>query len=163
MKQTIFILLIASMLSSCNSNSQTKATEKAMEIQSAIKPGTVATNSNDYTMTAKIDSKDWVASSMMPPEAAGRIVGHYENEYIGLPYSKTDMVVGKKISIDEDNAVDLSLNDGCLYTNTKGEIEITKVGDSWAEGKFFFTTICSSTNKAVEVTDGFFRIPISKN
>ncbi len=163
MKQTTPILITIFILTSCGNSSQTKAIEQAKLIQAGIKPGTVATGSNDYTMTAKIDSKDWVASSMMPPDAAGRIVGYYNDQYIGLPYSKTDMVTGKKIMIGENEAVDLSLNNGCLWKDAKGKMEITKVDDNAAEGKFFFTSICSGTGKSVEVTDGFFRIQFSKN
>jgi hypothetical protein len=44
----------------------------------------------------------------------------------------------------------------------KGEMEITKVDDNWAEGKFSFTGSASSTTKTVEVTDGFFRISMAK-
>ena len=161
MKQTISILLITVLFSSCGNSEQTKAVEQAKQIQSDIRPGTVSTTASGYTMNAKINGKDWVASSMMPPDASGRIVGYYDNGYIGLPYSKTDMVAGKKIMIGEDNAVDLSLNDDCLWTSPKGEIEITKVDDNAAEGKFFFTADCNSTNKTVKVTDGFFRIPLS--
>jgi hypothetical protein len=163
MKKTISILLIATIFFSCGNSSQNKAIEQAKQIQSAIKPGTVATTTDGYTMTAKINGEDWVASSMMPPDAAGRIVGYYNDQYIGLPYNKTNMVAGKKITIDENEAVDLSLNSGCLWKDAKGEMEITKVDDNAAEGKFFFTAICSSTGKAVEITDGFFRIQVSKN
>ncbi len=163
MKQMISILSIAATLYSCGSNSQTKAIEKAAQIQSAIKLGAVGTTASGYTMTAKINGRDWVALSMMPPDAAGRIVGYYENDYIGLPYSKTDMVVGKKIIISDDNAVDLMLNDGCLYPNPTGAIEIIKVDDTSAEGKFFFSNVCNSTKKEVKVTDGFFRLLFIKN
>jgi hypothetical protein len=163
MKQSISIVLMATMFSSCGNSSQSKAIEQAKQIQPAIKPGTFATDTDDYTMTAKIDGKDWVASSLMPPDAAGRIVGYYNTEYIGLPYSKTDLVAGKKIIIGEDNAADLLINNGCLWKDIKGEMEITKVDGRWVEGKFFFTTTCTSTNKVVKVTDGFFRIPFAKN
>lgn len=162
MKISFSLLVIAVMLSSCIDKSQTKAKEQAAQIKAAIKPGTVATTTSGYTMNAKINGKDWVASSMMPPDTASRIVSYYENEYIGLPYSKSDMMTGKKIMIGEDNAVDISLNDGCLWTNSKGQITITKMDDSWAEGTFFITTVCSGTGKVFEVTDGFFRIPIVK-
>lgn len=162
-KKSISILLIASILYSCGSNSQTKAIEKVAQNKDTIKPGAIATTASGYTMNAIVNGSYWTASSMMPSEAAGRVVGYYENDYIGLPYSKIDMVAGKKIIADADNAVDLSLNDGCLYTNPKGQIEIIKVDGSWAEGKFFFSTTCSSTNKTVKVTDGFFRIPLAKN
>ena len=99
---------------------------------------------------------------MMPPETAGRIVGYYKNEYIGLPYSKNDIEVGKKIILDQDNADDILFNDGCLWQTTKGEIEITKVYNNAAEGKFFFTTVCNSKNKTIDVKDGFFKILFTK-
>lgn len=41
-------------------------------------------------------------------------------------------------------------------------MEIIKADANTAEG-FFFTSICSSTNKPVSVTDGFFRIQLLKN
>ncbi len=78
MKQTIlklsFSLIIAILFSSCG-NSQSGAVEKAKQVQSAIqenRPGTVPTQQNGWTMKAKINGKNWVAASMMPPEAAGR-------------------------------------------------------------------------------------------
>lgn len=163
MKQTISILLIATVISSCGNSQQTKAVEQAAQIQSAIKPGSVATTTGGYTMNAKINGSDWVASSMMPPDAAGRIVGYYKKQYIGLPYSKSNLTAARKIVLSEDETADIFLDDGCSYPLTKGEIEITKIDSSWAEGKFFFTTTCSSTNKTVKVTDGFFRIPLAKN
>ncbi|WP_462252131.1 hypothetical protein [Ferruginibacter sp.] len=163
MKQIISILFIAAILYSCGNSNQSNPVERATQIKAAIKPGTVAATASGYTMNAKINGSNWVASSMMPPDAAGRIVGYYKNDYIGLSYSKTDMVVGKKIIISDDNAVDLMLNDGCLYINPKGAIEITKVDDNAAEGKFFFTNVCNNTKKEVKITDGFFRILLIKN
>jgi len=99
----------------------------------------------------------------MPPEVAGRIVGFYGNNYIGLPYPKTEMIASKKITINEDNAVDLFMNDGCLFANPKGAIEIIKADERAAEGKLFFTNICISNKKETIVTDGFFRILFVKN
>jgi hypothetical protein len=163
MKIIISILFIAAVLSSCSSNSQTRVHKKAAEIKEAIKPGATATTASGFTMNAKINGSYWVASSMVPPDAAGRIVGYYKKQYIGLPYNKTSIATGKKIILNEDEAADIFLDDGCLYPLTKGEIEIIKVDGSWAEGKFFFTTSCSSINKVVKIKDGFFRIPFTKN
>jgi hypothetical protein len=98
----------------------------------------------------------------MPPEAASRIVGYYNNEYIGLPCSKSDMVAGKKIMLDEDNAADLSINNGCLWKDIKGEIVVVKANTESAEGNFFFTATCSTTNKSIQVTEGSFRILFKK-
>jgi hypothetical protein len=159
----IFPLLIATALYSCGNTTQSKALEQANETQQAVQPGTIATSRGGYTMKATIDGKAWTASSMMPPDRAGRIVGYYNSQYIGLPYSKADMVPGKKIALGEDNAADLSLNNGCLYKDLKGVINITKADATGVEGTFAFTTVCGATNKAVDVRDGFFRILPVKN
>lgn len=163
MKYSNAILFTATIFYCCSSYSQTKAIEKSKEIQAAIKPGTVAVSATGYTMQAKIDGKEWSATSMVPPEAAGRIVGYYKDQYIGLPYSKSSLKKGKIIILGEDEAADLFIKNGCLWKGMKGQMEIIKADANTAEGKFFFTTICSSTNKSFAVTEGFFRISFSKN
>lgn len=163
MKQTISILFIAAILSSCGNSDQAKAVEQAKQIQSAIQPGTTATTADGYMMTAKLDGKEWNAASMMPPDAASRIIGYSGEEYIGLPYDKRYLSEGYKITFTENQAADLSTNDDPgMYGGRKGEMEITKVGDNWVEGKFYFTGTTHSSDKKVEVTDGFFRIPYFK-
>jgi hypothetical protein len=164
MKQTISILLISAMLSSCVNSNQDKAMEQAKQIQSSIQSGTTATTAGGYTMTAKLDGKEWNAASIMPPDAAGRIVGYNDGEYIGLPYDKRYFTTGKKITFSEDEAADLSTHgDPGMYGGKRGEMEITKVDDNWVEGKFFFTGSTDRSGETVEVTDGFFRIPYFKN
>ncbi len=148
---------------SCNIGiSQTH--EKAKEVQTAIKemmPGTIATTSNGYTMKAKINGKQWTADAMMPPNAAGRIIGYNNGESIGLPYDIRDMRVGNKINFGEDNATDLMTNDDVgMWGGRKGEMVIIKVDNQYAEGTFYFTGSTSRSNKTMVVTDGFFRIPI---
>jgi hypothetical protein len=165
MKQLFFILIIASVLSSCNSD-QTKAVAEAKEIQSAlneIKPGEIPTAEGGWTMKAKINGKDWNAASFMSPEAAGRIVGSNKKEYISLPYDRREMVVGYKNEFSDHNAVDIGTNDDvALWGGLKGEMEITKVDENWAEGKFHVTGTSSGTDKTVEITEGFFRISMKK-
>ena len=163
MKYAVLFIMMLFLLGSCNSQ-QTAAKQQAEAIKNAIaktRPGTVATKEGSWSMTATINGKKWIASSVMPPEAAGRIIGYYKEEYIGLPYDKRNMVAGKKIKFGEDNAVDLSTSDDIgLWGGRKGEMEITKVNDNWAEGKFYFTGSTSRSDKTVEVTDGFFRIQL---
>lgn len=148
--------------SSCKSKAQSDAVQQAKDIQAAVKentPGTIPVSASGFTMTARINGKDWVADAMMPPEPAGRIIGYYDKESISLPYDKRDMVVGNKTKFGENQAVDLFTNDDVgIWGGRKGEMEITKVDDKWAEGKFYFTATASGTNKTMEVTDGFFRI-----
>lgn len=113
-------------------------------------------------MNAKLDGKYWSATSMMPPDVAGRIIGYNNGEYIGLPYDSRRLAVGKKDVFGEDNAVDLATNGKeSIWGGRKGEMEITKVSNGWAEGKFFFTAVGSRSGKTMEVTEGFFRIPIA--
>ncbi len=160
MKYFFLPIIIIAVFTCCNGQ-QNDAKKKAEEIQTSMtetQAGTMPAKEGSWTMTATINGKIWTATTLMDPEAAGRIVGYFEKEYIGLPYSKSDLITGKKITINEDNAVDLSMNDGCLYTNPKGAIEIIKVDEDAAEGKFLFTNTCSSTKKETMVTDGFFRI-----
>ncbi len=166
MKQVFFVFSVAliNILLSCN-NAQNDAVKQAQQVQAAIKentPGSTATSADAYSMKAKIDGKKWVADAMMPPEAAGRIIGYYNDESIGLPYDRRYLVVGKKIMFDENHAVDLMTNDDVgIWGGRKGEMKITKVDDKFAEGSFFFTGSTSRSDKTVEVTDGFFRIPLS--
>ena len=161
MKFSILSIIMLFLLSSCNSQ-QTEAIKQAEVVKNAIlqnRPGTMATKEGSWTMTARIDGKKWTATAIMPPEAAGRIVGYYQEEYIGLPYDRRSMVVGKKIKFQEGNAVDLATNDEIgLWGGRKGEMEITKVDGDWAEGKFYFTGSTSRSTKTIAVTEGFFRI-----
>jgi hypothetical protein len=86
------------------------------------------------------------------------------DEYIGLPYDRRYLVVGKTIKFGDHQAVDLVTSDDVgIWGGTKGEMQITKVDETSAEGTFFFTASASSTTKTVEVTEGSFRILLSKN
>jgi hypothetical protein len=160
-----FPILIVS-ITACNNGAQNEAVKQADQVQAAIKenrPGTIPTKKDGWSMKAKVGGKDWAATSMMPPDAAGRIIGYYDEEWIGLPYDRRYLVVGKKITFGEDNATDLATNDDVgLWGGRKGEMEITKVDENWAEGKFYFTGSTSRSDKTMEVTDGFFRISLAK-
>ena len=168
MKQTHSFLSIALsiFLLSCNS-AQNDAVKQAKQVQANIKentPGSIPTSNDGYSMKAKINGKDWVADAMMPPEAAGRIIGYYNGEWIGLPYDRRYFEVGKKITFGENNAADLATNDDIgMWGGRKGEMQITKVDDKFAEGTFFFTGSTSRSEKTIEVTEGYFRLPHSAN
>jgi len=160
MKIYIISIGLLFIISSCNS--QQTAKQQAIAEKNAIeaaRPGTIPAKAGGWSMTAKIDGKDFTASSLMPPEAAGRIIGYYKTAYIGLPYDRRYLVVGKKISFGEHNAVDLSVEgDDNFYGGRTGEMEITKVNAQWAEGVFHFTATSHGSSKTFTVTDGFFRI-----
>ena len=154
MKQTLFILIMAGLLSSCNNGNPGNAVSDAIKLQSVIKkmqPGGIATTEGGWTMKAKIDAKNWVAASIISPKAAGRIAGDNDGESIGLPYNRRAMVVGNKIIFSHDNAVDLFTHDDVgLWGGYAGEMEITKVDGKWAEGKSFFTATGNSTDQIGE-------------
>ncbi|MHA4812515.1 hypothetical protein ACX0G9_30765 [Flavitalea flava] len=161
MKHLLYSLITIFIVTSCNS--QNSAISQAKETQAAIttiKPGTMQAAEGGWMMTAKLNGKDWKASSLMPPKAASRIIGYYHDEYIGLPYNNQYLVAGKKIALGEGEAVDISFPGIGLAITKKGEMEITKVATGWAEGTFYFTATTSGTAKMVEVKDGFFRIKI---
>jgi hypothetical protein len=163
MKLLFIVVMVLPFFTACNS--QKKPLDKAKEVQAAItqaRPGTMPTKEGSWMMVAKINGKAWVAASVMPPEAAGRIVGYHNKEYIGLPYNKQYIKVGKKIALGEEEAADIFFTGVGLATTNKGQIEITKVEEGWAEGKFYFTETINGTDKVIEITDGFFRIAVAK-
>jgi hypothetical protein len=130
---------------------------------SELPPSAIAVAPGGYTMTAKINGKDYTATFMMPADETGQIVGFYNGDkYIGLPYDKSYFVVGNKISFEDHNA-DLTTNDDVqVWSGRKGEMEITKVNGKWAEGKFYFTGYSYDNKKTILVMNGFFRIAIGK-
>jgi len=73
------------------------------------------------------------------------------------------MKIGEKIKFGDKQVALLFTDDNndAFWDGRKGEMEITKVENDWAEGKFFFTATTSTTNKTKEVTDGFFRISLN--
>jgi hypothetical protein len=72
------------------------------------------------------------------------------------------MMPGEKTAFSHNNAVDLMTNDDVgLWGGYKGEMEITKADNEWAEGKFYVSANDDATGKALEVTEGFFRISIA--
>lgn len=164
MKRYLLLLALACTLSACNGQQKDakKLGDKMQATMKAHTPGSVATSLNGYYMKCKIDGKDWVADSMMPADATGRILGYYNKAYISFPYNRRDMVPGKKIKISTNRAVDFVNNTDGICGGTIGQMNITKADDNWAEGNFFFTvTSClDNPNKKIEVTSGFFRISL---
>ena len=165
MKQAMLILAMATMLYSCG-GSQNKAEEMANQIQQTVNensPGSVPTSAGGFYMKAKMDGKEWVAASMdIMDEEAYRIIGNYNGEYISLPYHRNDIEVGNKTNFDR-SAVDLKLNNEVAFlAGLKGQMIITKVDETSAEGTFYFTASNYETKKTIEFTDGSFRILFSK-
>lgn len=128
-----------------------------------LPPGTIPATADGYSMRAKINGKECKASFMMPAMKTEQIVGFYEGDkYIGLPFTKSDMVPGKKVSFNNQNA-DLTTNDAVgVWSGRNGEMQITKVKGKWMEGIFFFTGYSYDNKKTISVTDGFFRVALDK-
>jgi len=170
MKQTLLLFITAAMLSACGNSDQSKAVSDAKQVQAELKtmqPGGRPTTEGGWTMTAKINGKVWTATSMIPPDRAGQIFGENNNgESISLPYYDRRSFLAQeknhKLGGNHDG-VDMRLNDDIvLWSAKKGEMEITKVDDKWAEGKFSFIASGFQTDKTIEVTDGFFRISMAE-
>lgn len=167
-KQSIIILTASILIvAGCKSKSD-KAVDDAKTVATELKkmqPGGIPTKPGEWTMTAKIDGKEWSANSIVSPESAGRIVGENNGESISLPYydQRNFLAATKRKLGDGHDAVDMSLNDDVsLWSAKSGEMEITKVDNNWAEGKFSFTAGGFHSDKTKQVTDGFFRIALKK-
>ncbi len=155
------LIMLVFFLISCKGKSQSDAQKTVGNIQSMVKqhtPGSVPTSETGYYMKATINGKEWTANEMLPPEQPARIIGYNGKESISLPYDRRDMVVGDKTNF-KNSAVDLMLNDDVgIWGGHSGEMEITKVDDKSAEGKFYFTADGLQTDKKIQVTNGFFRV-----
>lgn len=165
----LFSFLMASIciLSACK-NQQQKDAEKLMEqIQITAKqntPGLIATSENGYWMKAKINGKEWTASGMLPNDKSDskRIHGENNGEAISFSVWTRGLEVGKHFPFSEDDVADLFTNDDVgIWGGRKGEVIITKADGQSLEGSFSFTGSTSRSEKTVEVTDGYFRMPLT--
>lgn len=167
MKHVILSVLLVAIFFSCKDKTQNSAEQQANNIQEMVKknsPGTTPTTADGFMMTAKIDGKEWNAAAMYPPDRAGQVAGENNGESITLPYydrrSFLHIQDEKKRKLgDGGDAAELRLHDDiALYSAVKGEMELTKVNDQMAEGKFSFTAKGFQSDKTIEVSDGFFRV-----
>ena len=163
MRQVLTVFLLLFFLSSCNSQTDPKKLADGIKNTVELAPGSTPTTEGGLTMKATIGGKAWVAAGMIPAEAAGRIIGSRNKVSISLPYDKRYLYVGKKVKFSDHQAVDLFNDDEVgIWGGRIGEMEITKVDDNWAEGRFYFTGSTLDGSKTIAVTDGFFRIAVPK-
>ncbi len=157
----ISIIVISTL--SCNGQNKIDAERHAGDIKNMVKansPGFTPASAQ-YYMKAKINGKDWAANEMMASDKAGRIVGQINGESISLPFELRYTKAGEKTNF-KNNAVDIFMNDEVkIWGGTQGEMEFTKVGDNYAEGKFHVTATASDSDKRLNITEGVFRIPIT--
>lgn len=170
MRTTVLIFgcsLLLVFSSSCGNSAQGDAKNLAAQIENTVKenaPGSLPVADDGYTMRAKINGKEWKAKTMMPATAQiGRLIGYYNKSYISFPYDKRNMIPGNKRTISENWAVDFMTEDGDICSSTDGEMVVTKVDGKWVEGTFHFIVnhcMAEAQKTKIEVTDGFFRIPV---
>ena len=167
MKLFTLVMISLCTLPACK-NQQQKDAEKLMEqIQTTVKqntPGLIATSENGYWMKAKIDGKEWTASGMLPNDNSDsrRIHGENNGEAISFSVWTRGLQVGKHFPFSEGDVADLFTNDDVgIWGGRKGEIIITKADDQSLEGSFSFTGSTNRSEKKVEVTEGYFRMPLT--
>jgi hypothetical protein len=162
----ILFLFMAVASYACNSGDRSAAIDLQNQITSIVEKTAAQNRAVDgATLRAKVNGSKWEGAVLISPEAAGRIVGeNRDDEYLGLPYNDKNMVVGKKRQLGPDYAVDINFHEyEGLWLTQDGEMEVTAVGDKWAEGKFQCTLKKTDGNETVKITDGFFRIPAPNN
>ena len=158
----VLVLVITTV--SCNSQSKSDAEKQAADITSMVKansPGYSPT-SGEYYFKAKVNGKDWVADEFLVNDGGG-IVGQTKGgEHFRLPFELRYANEGR-ITNFKNNAVDIYMHDDVgLWGGNQGEMMFTKVGDNYAEGKFYVTATDDATDKKLTITDGAFRIPLTR-
>ena len=172
MKTVLSVFVIAILFfagAGCKSKAEQDAIQNAKDVQGIVKentPGRIPTSETGYYMKAKVNGKDWVAKTMMPNDGSNQrnVYGDNNGERVTFDVWMRGLEEGKKSEFKEGHSAAYFPNhDDGMWVATTGETEITRVADNWLEGKFFFTATQSESGKSIEVTEGFFRIPISKN
>ena len=157
----IISLLIISGIS-CNSLTKSDAEKQAADITSMVKansPGYTPTSA-EYYFKAKVNGKDWVADEFLVNDGGGIVGQTKEGESFRLPYDLRYANEGR-ITNFQSHAVDIYMNDDVqMWGGHQGEMMFTKVGDNYAEGKFYVTGTSADSDKQLVVTDGVFRIPL---
>lgn len=168
MKSLLILMTWAFIITSCNSN-QSKAKNLTNQIQSITKnsAGTVLTSETGYSMSAKINGKEWTANAMYPTNTddSKRIMAENNGVSIGftLGIDWQNMAPGNERKFTGNNVADVSTNDEVgTWDGNKGEVIITKVENGWAEGTFHFTATSFNSDKTLQVTDGKFRFQLPK-
>jgi len=169
MKYIFLVLAFAfnSFLVSCQQTPEQQAKKQMEDIGQMTKkysPGFTATSENGYYMKAKIDGKQWMAAAMLPNDKSEsrRIQGENNGVSIGFYVWTPHLQAGRKMLFKEGHAADLiTTGDPGIWGGEKGELIITKYDGESLEGNFHFTGTSFQTNKSIEVTDGYFRLPLS--
>lgn len=158
-----YFLVFVTFLAACG-NSGSKAAKD--NTYSSADAGNIHTLESGYMMRAKIDGKQWTATSMLPDDKndSRRIQGEDDKKQaIGFYVWMRGLEAGVKRKFGDGNAADLFTNDDVMtWTGKKGEMTITKIDRDAMEGTFYFTATSTRSSKTIEVTDGYFRFPFAK-
>lgn len=165
--KTITYAVIISMLIisafSCNSQGKTAAEKQAGDITNMVKansPGYTPTGA-EYYIKAKVNGKDWAADEFLVNDGGGIVGQTKKGESITLPYELRYAKEGE-ITNFQNYGVNIFMNDDVkIWGGHQGERIYTKVGDDYAEGKFYVTATANGTDKKLVITEGVFRIPLT--
>ena len=158
----ISILIISAF--SCNNQSKTEAKKQAGDIISMVKansPGYTPTSS-EYYIKAKVNGKDWAADEFLVNDGGGIVGQTKEGEHFTLPFELRYANEGRTTNF-ENHGMDIYMNDDVkMWGGHQGEMMFTKVGDNYEEGKFYATGTASDSEKQLKITEGVFRIPLTR-
>jgi hypothetical protein len=148
---------------SCNSQNTNDAVTQANDVQKMVKensPGYTSASA-EYYMKAKINGKDWAADEFMVNDGGGIVGQTKDKEHIRLPFELRYAKEGE-ITNFQSNAADIYMNDDVkIWGGHQGKMMFTKVGNNYAEGKFYITGTSQNSDKKLLITEGTFRIPIT--
>ncbi len=157
-----FISLLIICGISCNSQTKSDAEKQAADITSMVKansPG-YAVTSAEYYFKAKVNGKDLVADEFMVNDGGGIVGQRKGGEHFTLPFELRYANEGR-ITDFQNHGVDIFMNDDIqMWGGHQGKMMFTKVGDNYADGKFYVTGTTIGSDKQLVVTDGVFRIPL---
>lgn len=161
---TNVLTLLCLLLAGCQNDSGTrKPAFTEQNRTSAANIEFVKVSPDGYFLTARINGKEWVAKTMMKNmNTPGLRIEGKNNEasigfYLWLPGKRS----GSNIGFNPYNVASLKTDDDVgIWTGAVGTIVIEKVDEFFVAGSFYFTASSPSSDKKMEVTSGYFRMPL---
>lgn len=156
-------LLVMGMFAGCgHPQGRPAALEVVREAEGEAPVRWVATSPEGFTMRARINGQLWVAEEMI--QGAGtesrRVEGRGAGRTLGFSIWFPRLKTGSTIPFQANNPVEMTSGEGGVWFGREGVLEITKINEKIMEATFHFTASAGGAMPALEVTDGYVRLPL---